>query len=485
VLERVAVLEGFRDRVAAAQGDPATLAVSLADLDTAFTEATGKPPVRHAGSMYAARGLVFEDCRRSIDVVLGAPILRAAGPALGLVFTSARWLTFEAARAYRAVFRKLHRDLAERSGSPVVPFPEMWFRAQRSLFGAKDRPLDEAVADLQRRWARILRFSVNDRQVQYSSDELSAQVAAEFAAEGPGWLTAMHHCPDLMVAAESVEAIERDQYSVVLGELHVGSNTLERSCMVGQHPDAEELRRALEADFPLGRVLLVPSKDWPMVTVRTSRALVTRNDRFVETGFDRAAAPPDRVLSMGDFDVVLEGDEVVVRSRDGRSRIDIIEFVSDALGQSVQSVFRLLPRSTHTPRITIDRLIVARETWVLRASELEFASLEREIERFDGTRAWAERHGVPRFFFAKAGIEVKPVFVDLDSPVFVDLFAKIVRRAARHVSGESTLVITEMVPRLDQLWLSDAAGHRYTSEMRTVAVDPLGPSRGGRPGDGP
>jgi hypothetical protein len=33
--------------------------------------------------------------------------------------------------------------------------------------------------------------------------------------------------------------------------------------------------------------------------------------------------------------------------------------------------------------------------------------------------------------------------------------------------------ITEMLPRLDQLWLADAQDRRYTSELRIVALDPL------------
>jgi len=35
----------------------------------------------------------------------------------------------------------------------------------------------------------------------------------------------------------------------------------------------------------------------------------------------------------------------------------------------------------------------------------------------------------------------------------------------------ATLDVVEMLPRPDELWLTDAAGRHYTAELRVVAVD--------------
>jgi len=63
-------------------------------------------------------------------------------------------------------------------------------------------------------------------------------------------------------------------------------------------------------------------------------------------------------------------------------------------------------------------------------------------------------------------VDSKPFLLDLDSLASVDLLARAVRRAA---GGQVT--VTEMLPEPDRLWLTDAAGDRYTAELRMVAVD--------------
>jgi hypothetical protein len=68
----------------------------------------------------------------------------------------------------------------------------------------------------------------------------------------------------------------------------------------------------------------------------------------------------------------------------------------------------------------------------------------------------------------------KPVYVDFDSPVSVSVLAKIVRRArsAADPAGQG-VTVTEMLPEPDRLWLADAAGRRYTAELRVACVDRL------------
>jgi hypothetical protein len=73
--------------------------------------------------------------------------------------------------------------------------------------------------------------------------------------------------------------------------------------------------------------------------------------------------------------------------------------------------------------------------------------------------------------FVKMPTERKPTYVDLSSPIYVDLFARFVRNLQR-VDPSASISITEMLPCPSGAWLPDAAGRRYTSELRIVAVDP-------------
>jgi hypothetical protein len=78
---------------------------------------------------------------------------------------------------------------------------------------------------------------------------------------------------------------------------------------------------------------------------------------------------------------------------------------------------------------------------------------------------------------AKAPVERKPCYVDFDSPVYVDTLAKIVKQSGESATPVGPISVTEMLPTLDQLWLVDAQGRRYTSELRLVAADSRIPGR--------
>ena len=64
----------------------------------------------------------------------------------------------------------------------------------------------------------------------------------------------------------------------------------------------------------------------------------------------------------------------------------------------------------------------------------------------------------------KTNVELKPFFVDLESPILVEGFVRHARRAAH-------LGLSEMLPTAEQCWLPDADGSLYTSELRLVATD--------------
>jgi hypothetical protein len=55
--------------------------------------------------------------------------------------------------------------------------------------------------------------------------------------------------------------------------------------------------------------------------------------------------------------------------------------------------------------------------------------------------------------------------------VLVNLFAKNVRQS--EAAGHSEFTVSEMLPDLDQLWLTDRDGRRYSSELRMIAYDTM------------
>jgi hypothetical protein len=66
--------------------------------------------------------------------------------------------------------------------------------------------------------------------------------------------------------------------------------------------------------------------------------------------------------------------------------------------------------------------------------------------------------------------ELKPIYVDFDSPVLTRILCRQLRRASAGFPGRPVR-FTEMLPGPDDCWLADQDGRRYTSELRLVAVD--------------
>lgn len=468
-LRPLETLEAARSAVADAAGDAVRLGRALGDLDKTFTVLTGAAPTRNAGLMYAGRGLVFEDCRRDLDVVIGSRILEDIGPALSLVLASARWLTVAVADAYSAAFRSLYESLAKRAGSSVVSFADFYYRAQRLLHGTKDRPVDGPTAELRRRWSTVLRIDEGASRQTFDSAALRAAVAEAFPARGPGWQLAKHHSPDVMICASSPEAIARGEYVAVLGEIHASLNTLEASLWREHHPRPHDLDALLAGDLAEPRVLSVDSKDSTRTSSR-GRRIGLPTDYEIETGFAVSDLPNERVLRLGELMLEDIDGALVVRARNGETRFDLLELMGEPLTLTTINAFDVLPELAHGPRVSIDRLVVRRERWTLSAAEIEFAKIDSELDRFLEARRWARSRGLPRQVFLKSSLEVKPVYLDFASPISIKLAAKIIRHAAEHVGGAS-LTLAEMLPTIEETWLPDAEGNRYACEVRFAAVD--------------
>jgi hypothetical protein len=186
---------------------------------------------------------------------------------------------------------------------------------------------------------------------------------------------------------------------------------------------------------------------------------------------DSVPGPEIEAIPIAEFVVEEIDGQLTVRTRDGRIRFEAIEAFGEILSGRVINSLSIVRPASHTPRVSFDRLVVARETWRFSASNLLFASEKDEAERFIAARRWARSYKIPRFIFVKAPVETKPFYVDFDSPIYVNIFAKVIRRTMESANADNFITVSEMLPGVNRAWLPDREGNRYTSELRIVAVD--------------
>jgi hypothetical protein len=462
-------LEAARDRVSGVVGAPGPGAVdaldaALDELERTFVALTGQDSVRNHGEAYAGRTIAGEDCVRDVEVALGPAVIdRLSGP-LELVLHSARWFTHEIARRYRAAIGALYRELRG-DGPPAVDYPRLHARLPELFPGrAPGSIVAEVGAELQARWRAVLDISGEERRVERSAAALRPAVLRAFAAPRPGWPAARHHSPDVLIAGDGVAAINRGEFLAVLGEIHAGMNSLLVPAVPNAHgdPDAPFALRDLDIDGPC----VAPV--WSRRRSRIDYYSRSPRDFDLEHAVARSWRPRSQVLALADLVIEPAGqgdaERLVVRTRDGRVAFDAIAFLEHHLVAASFSELELLGGG-HRPRVTVDGVVLARERWVVAAADLAFAHAPGAAARFVEARRWARSLGLPRRLFLKVPEETKPLFLDLASPTFVELAARMVRRA-------QTVAIAEMLPDLDALWLHDAEGRRYTSELRLVAIDP-------------
>lgn len=464
-------LEQAREHVVEVADDPERLDQALAGLETTFTRLTGVSPTRRAGQTYAGRTLIYEDCRRDIEIEAGPDFLQKLGPPLSLLLISARWLTYQAAKRYRQGLRELYHNLARRTGSPTVD-AITYLQQLKTVFGDQEHrspAIESVIAEFHQRWAKLLAITPGQRHIRYSCEELRRPLQEMFDAPSPGWTMAGHHSPDIMIVASSPEAIQRGDYELVMGEVHVGANTLKASCFMAQHPDPGELSRWYTSDMPEPK--LIPASSKELSFSRAYSMIYSSDDFRLLCTKDTYALPDEKSLPISSLVVEDTSCGLRLRTRDGKQSFEILEACASVMVGQVIQRFSLVGSGRYNPRINFDDLVVARETRRFESKELEFAALKDESERFLAARKWARANGLPRFVFVKVPIEVKPFYVDFASPIYIDILAKVLRRMNEQGEPGALLSVTEMLPQPHETWLCDAEGNRYTSEFRCVAVE--------------
>jgi hypothetical protein len=460
-----------RDLLAAADGAEA-VAGAVAHLESEFVAITGRAARHRDGQTYAGRTLVHLDAARDASFTFGGDVLAALAPMEPLL-RSTRWLTSTLAETYREELRARYAELAEELGTREVPFAQLLFVAQSSLFGA-DRPADTVVAEFGRRWARLLGLDgvpAGTECVRLSSAELSAAVDEAFPATGPGWPMGRLHSPDVHLCAGSAQELARGEFFVVLGELHIGIPALDTDFFRVGLDDPDHLVEAMRADVPGGRVLPLVPADWPRQCARNADWML--GPREVQLGFTAApGADPDRLVPITSIVVSQAHRTLTAHGPDGRTW-PVIELVADFLGGHALDTWKLTGLDGHTPRVMVDDLVLLRRSWRSTVAQTGLADVTGERERYLAVRRWCRQLGLPQRVFVRVGTEIKPCFIDLTSPVYTRILCTLMR-SARRTGGEATPVtVSEMLPTPDQAWLTDRDGRRYTSELRLHLSDPV------------
>lgn len=438
---------------------PAELAGALAELDRRFAALTGEAVTRTKADVGAGRTLAYLDCRRDLDVRIPAGMTERLAQPLALLLQSARWLTAEIGEAVEERLQQVYADLRQRRDAVLLT--DLFLAAADVLSGARGTPVHDVAQDFTLRWAEVLADSTGGSvgPVQLASADLGPLVSAMFPAREPGWAAARHHSPDLLLAHDGPESFW------VLGELHVGMNTLESRFFHTLADEPSRLDELIAGDMAGGRIVpcypygpQIDSRRYPPLAMHVpGRYLYWSHSADLGTPDGAPAWPAATLL------VRLEQGALVAGPARASWSLPVREFFGEFLSALAVNLFRL---PAPGPRLILDNLVIRRATWTFELDELPAGVLTRTGYRPEVLGGWLAERGLPRHLFAQLPSEPKPFYVDLDSAVLVSNLARSWRR---ETAGPVRL--QEMLPDPDQLWLRDGDGNPYTTEFRMVAVD--------------
>ena len=278
---------------------------------------------------------------------------------------------------------------------------------------------------------------------------------------------------DLQLAGTSLEAIAGGDYQWILAELHPPPALLHH-CMYWACPDKETLGRAL-ASTAFGRPNFHFGFFAADFTAHTTVRIFDAMPELTNFVAPQRANPKWKKVSPADAEVYVDektGD-VCVRKTDNHEHLGSFgrAWVIPLGFHPFQ--FGIAP---HTPRLRCGKVVVQREAWTVKADELVPANYTGVSSHlvFATEKLRAERN-LPRFVYIRpteqalrrSGAEgrdkdTKPVLVDLESYLFLEIFYRWLVKA-----GE--IEVTEMLPDPAGLFWKETDG-RHSLELRTLIV---------------
>lgn len=277
---------------------------------------------------------------------------------------------------------------------------------------------------------------------------------------------------DLQLEAKSVEAVARGEYRWILAELHPPVALLHHG-FYWACPDKAALGEALAQTTKDCRSFHFGFFAADFTAATAVRLLDAIPEQTTLVAPDRGN-PRWRIIPPAEIEVYVENKtgDVCLRTCGAREHLG-----SFARAWVIPLGFHPFHfgRAPHMPRLRCGRVIVQRRSWTVTLDELgqgDFTGISRDlvlsVERLRAAKGW------PRYVYIRPSEQVlrrsgaerdkdtKPVFIDLESYLFLEILHRWLTKA-------SELEVTEMLPSPDDLLWREEDGRR-SFELRTQIV---------------
>ena len=425
--------------------------------------------------LYSAANPIGEECFRECNFTIGEDLVgevaRDAAPWIDFWRDSYAFVASRVAAGLRGILEKAP---TKNGAMPLPAFFHVCEQLRMPLTGPAMVGLAHmAFQEVKVAFRQQIAQRADEAEVQLTADDCHF-VRKNF--EYPKFDEYTYPSADMQISAESVEAVARGEYEWVLAELHPPVALLHHGFYWGC-PDKEALGRAV-ASTTNGR----PTLHFGFFAIDFTATTVVRVFDAIPDLMNFVAPqrgnPRWRIIPSAEIEVFVDdaNGDVALRLRGSGEYLGSL-----ARGWWMALGFHpfLFGRAPHLPRLRCGKVIVQRRSWTVSLEELpagNYTGVSRNlvaaIERLRAAKGW------PRYIYIRpseqalrrSGAEgrdkdTKPVFIDLESYLFLEIFHGWLTKA-----GE--LEVIEMLPDPDHLLWQEKDGRR-TFELRTQIVPAL------------
>ena len=469
----LSILHGLTELSSKLMAAPKTeIRQSILDETRTRLQSIGAQPKQTDRFLYAATNPICEECFRKCHFEIGHDLIDEvavqAEPWIDFWRDNYAFVASRVALALRGVLKK---SGAENGVMRLPDFMQACVAAKLPLTGpGLIAPAVIAFQEVKAAFRKRLQPHSNLSEYQLTTEDCHI-VRDSF--EYPKFDEYTYPSADLQLAADSPEAVSRGDYQWILAELHPPIALLHH-CMYWSCPDKALLGRELASTtfgLPNFHFGFFAADFTAHTTVRIFDAMPQLTN-FVAP---QRANPKWRKVSPSDAEVYVDAvsGDVCVR------KIDNHEYLgSFARAWVIPLGFHPFQFSlgSHTPRLRCGDVVVQRRLWTVTTDDLipgDYTGVSSHLV-IAVEKLRAEKN-LPRFVYIRpteqalrrSGAEgrdkdTKPVFIDLESYLFLEIFHRWLVKA-----GE--IEVAEMLPTPDQLLWKEADGRR-TFEMRTLIV---------------
>lgn len=445
----------------------------LDSINDSFTRITSSAAYRGAGKHYSDRMVVYEDCEYDIPGLrLHPDVLERLSNECRVVFDL---VCFFAETKFAQLRKVLHQwCLSEFGEKQTITLAVLTERLEQkreqfqSLIDAGFKRWQKACEPVLKYFAALLDATEDTHCITLSQAQLDAIDKLLQQSEHARWPVFMS--PDLLLEANSTEAINEGNFKIVLGEIHPSLGINGYYSVL--HPRSERVVSEVES------ILASISGDMQPINFLTethNKTFIALDLPFADIEFSGGALPGKLRLKMDDLYLFCNEQDVYLHARHCINPLFIYSKMPNLLNVFPLSFFTYPLCSTqefrkalfkgrkHTPRIECGPLVVSRETWHVPIEELRGCNAAlTSADKFVRTLELKDRYELPRHVFVSIAAEPKPIYVDFHNWLLIDVLL----HKLKDTTSQS-VTFTEMVPGPESLWLEDADG-KHSCEFRLL-----------------